>query len=93
VRALGTYLGTEQERRTENPDAGGFMTKHGWVSWQDFHDAQGKVEYVNGLALIRFPIRYDRDGYMADGTPRWHATYRDVPDYVLDEAEAQEVPS
>lgn len=75
----------EQPRRTTDPDAGGLMTKHGWLSWEDIAEVDGKLaQDANGNRVVRFPVAYERLG---NGELR--PIYREIPEHVLAQGERQ----
>ncbi len=76
---IGKYIGRERPFRTNDPDRGGVMTKHGWFSRQDLDEASARVVTDrNGERVIQFPY-----AIAANGQPM----YRDVPDHVVDQHE------
>jgi hypothetical protein len=80
VRHIGDVsrgMGNPQPRGVSDPYAGGFMTKHGWLSYEDIGEAGGRVVTdARGNRVIQFPYAYS-----AAGNPM----YREIPDYKLDE--------
>ena len=59
------------------------MTKHGWFSWQDITEADGRVSQdVNGNRVIQFPVAYE-----TLGSGQRRPIYREIPDYKLAEGE------
>ena len=83
MRAIGDYLGEERPRRTGDPDAGGIMTKQGWLSFEDIGGAGGKLTTdAWGRRVVQFPVAYEP----GSGRP----IYREIPEHVLAEGERQE---
>ncbi len=65
--------------RSDDPYAGGIMTKHGWFSYADIDEAGGKVGYDrNGERVLQFPYAKDSEG---------KPVYRAIPDHVVKQHE------
>jgi hypothetical protein len=76
MKSIGEFIGREQPRRTDDPDAGGVMTKHGWLSQQDLREAGAWIHSdENGRRIIRFKGLDDQG----------RAYFREIPDYKLAE--------
>lgn len=70
-------MGTPQPRGVSDPYAGGIMTKHGWFSFEEIGEADGRVIVdVNGNRVLQFPYAYNS---------RHEPMYRDIPQHKLDE--------
>lgn len=85
MRAIGEVLAPWEREAPREPgaDQEGVMTDHGWFSWADLHEADGKFETLpNGRRIIRFPV-----GYETLGNLMVRPFYRDVPEWVLREGE------
>lgn len=78
MRAIGDFIGREQARRSDDPDAGGVMTKQGWFSHEDLaHAGAWAHPDENGKRVIQFKSLDDQ------GRPY----FRNIPTWKLPEGE------
>lgn len=76
-------MGNPQPRGVPDPYAGGIMTKHGWLSYEDLGEVDARVTRdVNGNRVVQFPVRYEKRG--GQRVP----IYRDISDEKLEEGKA-----
>lgn len=68
-----------QPARSADPDSGGIMTRQGWLSWADIHEADGRLTNdANGNRVLQFPT----------WTKELGRHYRVIPEHKLAEGGA-----
>ena len=81
---ISTPTAFQGAQRSQDPDAGGIMTKHGWFSDEDLRGVAHRFVYDrNGERVLQFPY-----GVAINGEP----LYRAIPEHVVAQREAEREP-